>query len=64
MKGYTNATVKPITVTTLSVSENGDYTAPSGSAYGSVTVEVPSSGGLMYEVLVPDAPIYFEVEVV
>lgn len=34
-----------IQTTTLSVDENGTYNAPTGTAYSSVTVNVPSSGG-------------------
>ena len=32
----------PITVTSLSVTENGTYTAQSGSAYSPITVNVPT----------------------
>lgn len=34
-----------VTVESLSVTENGTYTAPSGKAYSPVTVNVPSSSG-------------------
>lgn len=34
-----------VTVTPLSVTENGTYTAPSGTAYSPVTVNVAGSGG-------------------
>lgn len=38
-----------VTVTSLSVTENGTYTAPSGTAYSPVTVDVQGSGGYAAE---------------
>ena len=39
----------PITVESLSVTQNGTYTAPTGKAYSPVTVNVSGGGGLVYE---------------
>lgn len=39
----------PITVEPLSVTQNGTYTAPTGTAYSPVTVNVSGGGGLEYE---------------
>ena len=39
----------PITVESLSVTQNGTYTAPTGKAYSPVTVNVSGGGGLEYE---------------
>lgn len=38
-----------ITVESLSVTQNGTYTAPTGKAYSPVTVNVSGGGGLVYE---------------
>ena len=38
-----------ITVESLSVTQNGTYTAPTGTAYSPVTVNVSGGGGLVYE---------------
>lgn len=38
-----------VTVEPLSVTQNGTYTAPSGTAYSPVTVNVSGGGGLVYE---------------
>ena len=39
----------PITVESLSVTQNGTYTAPTGTAYSPVAVNVSGGGGLVYE---------------
>lgn len=38
-----------VTVESLSVTQNGTYTAPTGKAYSPVTVNVSGGGGLVYE---------------
>lgn len=38
-----------VTVESLSVTQNGTYTAPTGTAYSPVTVNVSGGGGLVYE---------------
>ena len=49
-----------ITVESLSVTQNGTYTAPTGKAYSPVTVSVSGGGGLVYETgtYIPDADNY------
>ena len=42
MQTAVNGIPAPITVTSLSVTENGTYTAQSGSAYSPITVNVPT----------------------
>lgn len=41
---YSGDIPTPVSITPLSVTANGTYTAPSGSAYSPVTVNVPTSG--------------------
>ena len=37
-----------ITVKSLTVTDNGKYTAPSGEAYSPVTVAIPSASGVSF----------------
>ena len=37
-----------VTVESLSVTDNGTYTAPTGKAYSPVTVSVPSASGVSF----------------
>ena len=45
-----DAFAEKVTIEPLSVDDNGTYTAPSGTAYSPVTVNVPTGGGGEYTV--------------
>lgn len=48
-----------ITVESLSVTQNGSYTAPSGKAYSPITVNVPGSSGMAYAMFEASGPNEF-----